>query len=505
MATSIDEKRRDVQAAFEAAFKQANEGEPGSLAAFEPAVWTLILALGRALVALWIARCAARPRLARYEHDGRTYEIVGTERGEVGTRFGKIAYEGPVGRLVGWKRAARDLPLDRELGLCGGFSLLAVTTLVRLCGQMAFASARKTFRDMFEWSPSPRATLRMVDGVGAEARPFLDQAPPPEDDGEVLVITVDGKGAPAISSREHARRTQPHQRPKSGTTRTKRQERRERRRKVPRQRRTSGKKSKNAKMAAVGVLYTLRKTEDGLEGPVNKRVYGTFESYRALFEWLLSEAKKRGYGTEKFTKILFIADGAETLWDLQQEFFPNVEVCLDWYHVVEKLWKTGKALHRNSRKKLEAWVAEQKKRLRRGQVQAVIDELRAILDATARTGPGNKYRRTVLDNTVAHFTKNASRMRYHALRRQDLDIGSGIIEGAVRHLVGVRLDGPGMRWSRDRMEAVLLLRCILIDGQWEDFTRFLAAKNGVALRSQPIPTRTHDAKPKLKPRLKKAA
>jgi hypothetical protein len=495
MAASIDEKRRDVQAAFDVAYRLANEGDPGSLAVFEPTLWTAVLATGRALMALWIARCAARPRAARYEHQSRTYEVVGTEKGEVGTRFGKIVYAGPVGRLVGWKRAARDLPLDRELGLCGGFSLLVVTTLVKLCAQMAFASARRTFGDIFEWSPSQRATLRMVDGVGAEARPFLDQAPAPEDDGDVLVIQADGKGAPAISSLEHARRRQPHQRRRRGT---KRHARRERRRKSPRPRRTPGKKSKNAKMAAVGVMYTLRQTKDGLEGPVNKRVYGTFESYRALFEWMQCEAKKRGYGTAKFTKVLFVADGAETLWDLQQEFFPDAEVCLDWYHVVEKLWKTGKALHRNSRKRLEAWVAVQKQRLRRGQLQAVIDELRSILAATPRTGPGNKYRRRVLGKTIEHFAKNAGRMRYHHLRRQDLDIGSGVVEGAVRHLVGVRLDGPGMRWSRDRMEAVLLLRCILINEQWDDFARFLAAKNGVALRSQPIPTRTHDAKPNLK-------
>jgi len=461
----------------------------------EPAVWSAVLAIGRALMALWLARCAARPRVAQYEHEGRTYEVVGSERCEVGTRFGKIAYEGPVGRLVGWKRAARDLPLDRELGLCGGFSLLVVMTLVKLCAQMAFASARKTFGGIFEWSPSQRATLRMVDGVGAEVRPFLDQAPAPEDDGEVLVILADGKGAPAISSKEHAQRRQPHRRREPGTQR---HARRERRRKSPRPRRTPGKKSKNAKMAAVGVMYTLRQTKDGLEGPINKRVYGTFESYRALFEWLLREAKKRGYGTAKFSKVLFVADGAETLWDLQQEFFPDAEVCLDWYHVVEKLWKTGKALHRNSRPRLEAWVADQKKRLRRGQIQAVIDELRGILAATSRTGPGNKYRRTLLGKTIEHFAKNASRMRYHDLRRQDLEIGSGVVEGAVRHLVGVRLDGPGMRWSRDRMEAVLLLRCILINGQWDDFTVFLAAKNSVALRSQPIPTRTHDAKPNLK-------
>jgi hypothetical protein len=495
MALSIDEKRQDVQTAFEAAYRLADEGAPSSLAVFEPSLWTLLLALGRALMGLWLARRAARPRSARYEHRGRSYDVDGTAKGEVGTRFGKVAYEGPVGRLVGWRRAARDLPLDRELGLCGGFSLSVVTTLAKLCAQMAFAAARQTFRDVFEWSPSPRAVLRMVDGVGAEARPFVEQAPPPEEDGEVLVIQVDGKGAPAISSREYGRRTQPHRHGGGGT---KRHERREKRRKTPRTRRTSGKKSKNAKMAAVGVLYTLRRTKEGLEGPINKRVYGTFESYRALFVGLLHEAKKRGYGTAKFTTVLFVADGADTLWNLQQEFFPKVEVCLDWYHVVEKLWKTGKALHRNNRKKLEAWVATQKQRLRRGQLDDVIEELRTILAETPRSGPGNKYRRTVLDNTIEHFAKNATRMRYHALRRQDLDIGSGVIEGAVRHLVGVRLDGPGMRWSRDRMEAVLLLRCILINGQWGEFTRFLAAKGGPTLRAQPIPTRTHDAKPNLK-------
>ncbi|MBK8942897.1 MAG: transposase [Polyangiaceae bacterium] len=33
-------------------------------------------------------------------------------------------------------------------------------------------------------------------------------------------------------------------------------------------------------------------------------------------------------------------------WSLQQEFFPDADVCLDWFHVVEKLWKAGKAICR---------------------------------------------------------------------------------------------------------------------------------------------------------------
>lgn len=251
-------------------------------------------------------------------------------------------------------------------------------------------------------------------------------------------------------------------------------------------------------MAAVGVLYTLRRGRDGkLDGPLNKRVYATFESYRALFEWLVAEARKRGYGTEKFSTVLFVADGAKVLWTLQQEFFPDAEVCLDWYHAVEKLWMAGKAVCRGTRRKrrqLEAWVGEQKRRLRSGRLSEVIDELRRALDATAPTGPGNRFRREVLDSVLGHFQQNAHRMRYARLRRMDLEISSGVVEGAVRHLVGVRLDGPGMRWGRDRAEAVLHLRCVLLNGQWDAFERYLAT---VPLRMapQPVPTRTHDAVP----------
>jgi hypothetical protein len=363
--------------------------------------------------------------------------------------------------------------------------------VTRLCAQMAFASARKTFAQFCEWMPSPRAVLRMVDAVGAEVRSFLDQAQAPAGDGEVLVIQTDGKGAPTISSRERARRAR---RRRASKSKNGRHERRTRRREHPRVRRTSGKKSKNAKVAAVGVLYTLRKTAAGLEGPVNKRVYATFTNYRALFTWLRAEAVKRGYGTEKFSRVLFLADGADTLWDLQQELFPDAEVCLDWYHVAEKLWAVGKCLHRESSRELEAWVTAQKLRLRRGSFDALMTELLVILEETPRTGPGNKWRRRVLGKTIAHFEKHRHRMRYQHLRRLDLDIATGVVEGAVRHVVGIRLDGPGMRWGLDRMERVLHLRCVLVNGMWDAFAQYLASRP-LRLAAQPLPARTHDAKP----------
>ena len=491
--TSIEEAREDVHRCVKAVTKIVETPEVTPVAEVEKRLWTEVLALGRALMVLFFARQASRPRPTTYEHEGTLYEYQGSETAEVGTRFGKIAYDRPIGRAVGRPRSARDFPLERALQLPGGFTPLVVGTVARLCAHMAFGATRRLLTGLFGWAPSPRATLRIVDAAGAEARPFLEQAAPPEGDGEVLVIQVDGKGAPAISSSEYARRAQPH----GPKTANRRHGRRRKRGLEPKPRRAPGKKSKNAKMAAVGVLYTLKRDSDGrLDGPLNKRVYATFTTYRALFVWIAAEAKKRGYGTRKFSRVLFIADGAEVLWTLQQEFFPDADVCLDWFHVVEKLWEAGKAVCRGTRrqrKELEAWVSHQKRRLRDGDVAAVIAELESRLTATAITGPGNKFRREVLRRVANHFRDNSVRLQYARLRAADLDIGSGAAEGAVRHLVGARLDASGMRWGKGRAEAVLQLRCILINGLWDDFEQYLAALPTFRLAPQPMPAQTHDA------------
>jgi hypothetical protein len=254
-------------------------------------------------------------------------------------------------------------------------------------------------------------------------------------------------------------------------------------------------------MAAVGVICTLETDEGGVIRPVNKRIYATFTTYRALFVWLKAEAVRRGYGTTKFRTVQFVADGADTLWELQQEFFPDAEVCLDWVHAVEKLWKCGRAIVRGpatERLPLEAWVHAQRKLLRHGKLSEVLTTLQAALDSTAVTGPGNKARREVLDKTIKHFTKNRVRMRYHRLRQQGLVIGSGLVEGTVRHLVGMRLDGPGMRWGKARAEAVLKLRCVVLNGQWIEFEAYLAHQPALRLVSKPVPTVTHDAKTQTK-------
>jgi len=435
----------------------------------------------------FLALHAAERCEAQYEHNGKRYLLAGQRTSELGTRFGKVRFVRRVGILLEG-RGPSDLPIDRELGLCSGFSLGVVTHMTGLCSQLPFKTARSVFLAFHGWTPSSRSVLRMVDAVGDLARPFLEQAPAPaDDDGDVLVIQVDGRGAPMINEVELKRMRQTRAAPSS----TRRKGRRLRRRAYSRARRTKGKKSKNAKVAVVGVLYTLRQTPEGVEGPIHKRLVATFESHEALFKWLRPEADKRGYGNKR---TLFIADGSSHIWAHQRDFFPKAEACVDWYHIVEKLWSAGESIHSEGSKELDRWVARQSLRLRNGEVDTVLRSIAESLNKTPKSGPGNKGKRMRIEKTLRHLTKHRQRMPYKALRADDLDIGSGAVEGAVRNLVAIRLDGPGMRWSRDRSERVLHLRCILLNDQWDHFTSYLQSRPCLPLPAVPTPTRTHDAK-----------
>lgn len=227
-------------------------------------------------------------------------------------------------------------------------------------------------------------------------------------------------------------------------------------------------------MAMLGVVYTLKILPDGtVEGPYNKRVFGTFKGGRALFRTLACEARKRGYGSKR---TLFLADGAHPIWYLQKEFFPLAIPCLDWYHLSEYLWQAGGTVHRKE-EALEPWVRARKDELRTGKIETVLGAMEALRAGIGKTGPGTKGRRKRLHEAIRYFKNHKHLMPYAELLADGLDIASGAIEGAVKHVAGARLDGSGMRWSPQRAEHVLALRCVLVNGDWEHFAEAVARQH----------------------------
>jgi len=60
-------------------------------------------------------------------------------------------------------------------------------------------------------------------------------------------------------------------------------------------------------------------------------------------------------------------------------------------------------------------------------------------------------------------------MRYDLYLAAGYPIGSGVAEGACRHLVKDRLERTGMRWTLEGAQAILDLRATYLNDDWDQF------------------------------------
>jgi hypothetical protein len=395
------------------------------------------------------------------------------------TLFGRVSYQRA--RLLQKKGGEGYHPLDVELGLTrDGFSPWVIQFVTRLATRMSFAASRLLCRSVLGWSPSTEAIEHLVLGLGRQAQPFLKQQAAPENDGEVLVIEVDGKCPPTAREEELRKRRGPRGRHARGCAcgcqRHRGQAKRQRR--GSKKRRKKGDKSKNGKEVVLVVIYTLRRGEDSrLHGPLNKKVWGSFGGRKGAALWARAEATKRGFGPDTTKTVQIVLDGATGLKDNLEPLFPRAIFTVDVCPVVEKLWDLGHGFHAEGSEELTAQVAEWKELVYAGRAEELVRRLKKLLKGIATHGPGSKGKRKTLARVLGYLEPRVAMLRYAEWREQDLVIATGQVEGAVRHVVGERLDCAGMRWIPGRAEALLHLRCIELNGDWEAFIAWSDQKN----------------------------
>jgi hypothetical protein len=317
----------------------------------------------------------------------------------------------------------------------------------------------------------------------------------------VLVIEIDGKAVPTATDHELARRRKPWSRCEQSCRCQRHRGRARRKQRGRKERRKKGDKSKNGRSATLVVMYTLRRGEDGrLHGPCNKRVFGTFGTRKSAIRWAGDQATRRSFppATDKTVEIVF--DGETCLEQRCRRLFPGAILTLDVRHAQEKLWEVGRLFHREGSAELTEWVEELERLLYKGHVRTLLRRLEQGWRGVSRHGPGTKEKRKVLKGVMDYLEARVKLMDYGRLRREDLVIASGVVEGAARYVVGERLDNSGMRWIEERAEPMLLLRCIEVNGDWDAFMRWsqeqrtqeLEHGQVVQIRSQ-SPTQVPDA------------
>jgi hypothetical protein len=436
--------------------------------AFEQSLLTRLFALGCLLVRLFLTcrheRLEATPPPGFRRGDPRAQRTLKT-------LFGKVTFHRA--QMIRLVAGTGFYPLDAALGLTrDGFSPWVIQFVTRLATRMSFASSRLLCRSVLGWSPSVESIEELALGLGRLAEPFARQQAAPKGDGEVLVIEVDGKCPPTARADELAKRRGRRQKHEKacvcGCQRHRGQAKRKRR--GGKKRRKKGDKSKNGKEVVVVVMYTLKRGPDGrLHGPCNKKVWASFAGRKAAALWARAEATKRGFGPDTTKIVQVVVDGASGLKNNLAEAFPKAILTVDVCHVVEKLWELGHRFHREGSEDLKAQVEEWKELVYAGRAAELLVRLRRMLDGIPRNGPGTLAKRKGLEKVIGYVEPRVSMMKYAEWREQDLVIASGQVEGAVRHVVGERMDCAGMRWIPGRAEALLHLRCIELNGDWEAF------------------------------------
>lgn len=302
---------------------------------------------------------------------------------------------------------------------------------------------------------------------------YYEQKTPPaaEEEGEMLVLSFDGKGVPMIKS--EAAQIQA----KLG----------------------KGEKRQKKKEALVGVSYSVDKKERSADELAERLVKP--EEYRARREEkkneedepkgrnirrmasvkrakvdVMTEMKKdvERRDPRQIKPLVILLDGALGLWSLvihlMMDWKGPVTYILDIIHVRDYLWDAANALHEEESAAGRVWVQEKLEQILKGGVGYVIGGLKQTI--TKRGLKGNK--RKALEKAIKYFERHKKWMAYDQYLAAGMPVATGMVESACSSVVKKRMEGEGKRWSVDGAEAILLLRSLQKSNDFITYWRFHA-------------------------------
>jgi hypothetical protein len=167
-------------------------------------------------------------------------------------------------------------------------------------------------------------------------------------------------------------------------------------------------------------------------------------------------------GLETAQQVVLLGDGAEWIWKHIGGLLKEAICIVDWYHVMEHVWACGRSLHGEGTERTKTWVKEYETLLWEGQVRTILERLRA-----EKAGLRSHSKRAALGALITYLENQGDRLAYDRFRALGLEIGSGPVEAACKHVIGSRMKRAGMRWSAAGAQNVLSLRVAWLNGDWE--------------------------------------
>ena len=471
-ATLLQEARTEFEKLV--AMITSSEASTATLDRMERSIFRRLLRLGLQLLQLFIAtRVEAEAHGVHPGADGRVLPYHSQQPASYFSVFGKVTFR----RAYFYRGGHSCCPLDAALSLP---ARCYSDFLMELAGELAvdgvFEKALEMLGKFLSLELPKLALETWVREESALVTAFYDQtaAFPANSEGQILVAQADGKGVPIVRSA-------------TVTTRV---------------RRGKGNQKTRKKEAIATALYTIEpyprtppsivealfppeakaaRTSPERPSPCHKQVFATMNGKTWALERLQERVHQRD--SRRIRARVALTDGALALQQRIQEKLPAFTLVLDIIHVVEYLWKAGNALYGETDPQRTVWVKTQVLDLLSSRTDQVIWRLEDKAGTLRKTSQACK----VLHQVANYFRRNQAYMDYATYLRRGWPIGTGVIEGVCRHVVKDRMELSGMRWTVAGADALLALRAIHENDDWDEFHAFRRARCHEDLYAAPLP------------------
>ncbi len=378
----------------------------------------------------------------------------------------------------------------RERGHCNLYPADATLNLPReghshgLRRLAAIESARGSFDDACEAlrrQTGQQVGKRQLGGLARRGAQDFDafyagRQPDPAEHDDVLVLSCDGKG---VVMRPDALRaaTRKQAQKANGKLKT---------------RLSKGEKRNRKRIAEVGAVYDATPAPRGVADilPANESERGEAkQAPKASGKWLTAsvtddaaqvvrdifdEGERRD--PEHARPWVALVDGNNHQIDRIQteatEREIDITILVDLVHVLEYLWKAAWSFHQEGDRAAEEWVRRHAQRILEGKAADVAAAIRRQATKSSLDPP----QRAGADACATYLTNKRPHLDYPTALQQGWPIATGVIEGACRHLVKDRMDLTGARWGLDGAEAILKLRAIRSNGDFDQYWAFHLAR-----------------------------
>lgn len=343
-------------------------------------------------------------------------------------------------------------PRDRTLGLEGGSLSPHVLRMVGIVGaRVSFAEGHDLLDELAGVDVSTKHVEREAERLGREIAEDERRVVEPETERPMpptLYLGMDGTGIPMCKSEVEGR---------------------------------AGKQEDGSAKTREVKLVTVWSAEERDKEGVPVRDVGSI-TYSAAIESaatrdtdqepsefarrVVREATRRRF--EQAARRVVLGDGAEWIWNLATEQFPDAIQIVDRYHANEHLSDAAKAIYGSDGDLHKEWAHLRCTDLKAGKIDDV-------LAALAVHAPCEGAR-----DCAEYIRKNRDRMRYGEFHAAGLCTSTAVVESGCKRTIGLRLKEGGMFWTVAGANAIIALRCVRLSGRFEDFWERRPAARAVA-------------------------